>query len=525
MNPIPVSFQIESQVQARAALKSAAEKFPGRLTTHLNGRSTYLDTFDWRLFRNGGSLLSTKDGRATVLRWNTLDGAARLRLRLDANPHFAWDLPPGPFRTSLESVVEMRRLLPRLEITSRGETLHVLDGNQKTVARLHFNESSVTGLESTPQLLELPGRLTAEPVRGYAEEFQALLDHLERDLHLQPERSSQLMTALALLGQDPIAAPSRFEVHLSPEMRSDEASRLIHKAMLKAILINEAGVRQDLDTEFLHDFRVAVRRTRAALTQIKDVYPLPIVEHFKHEFAWLGKATGTNRDLDVYLLKMPEYRASLPQHLSPHLEPLQEFLTRHQRLEHSRLVEQLDSARFTRLIQSWESFLDEPLPETDAPPLAEESILLTASSRIWKAYRRVLKQGRAIKSDSPPELLHRLRIDCKKLRYLLEFFRSLYDENQIGTLVKALKRLQDNLGDFNDLEIQQDSLQRFAHDMFQEGLATGETLMALGRLVDRLETRQEAERQRFRHEFQKFASKKNRARFRTLFKQQTTVAA
>ena len=419
----------------------------------------------------------------------------------------------------------MRRLLPRLEITSRGATLHILDDYEKTVVRLHFNESSVSSAGPPPRLLELPSLLTVEPVRGYAEQFEALLDHLKRELHLQPAQSSQLITALDLLGEDPTAATSRFEVRLSPEMRSDEASRLIHRTLLKAILNNEAGLRQDLDTEFLHDFRVAVRRTRSALTQIKDVYPRPVVEHFTHEFAWLGQATGTNRDLDVYLLKMPEYRASLPEHLGPHLEPLEEFLTRHQRLEHSRLVEQLDSERFTRLIRGWEAFLDEPLPEAGAPPLADKPILLTASSRIWKAYRKVLKQGRAIDSGSPPDLLHRLRIDCKKLRYLLEFFRSLYDEAEVGTLIKALKRLQDNLGDFNDLEIQQDSLQRFAHDMFQEGLATGETLMALGRLVDRLETRQKAERQRFQKEFVRFASKKNRARFRKLFKQPTTVAA
>lgn len=525
MNPIPISFQVESPSQGRAVLQSSAEQFPGRLETGRDTRSTYLDTFDWRLFKDGGSLLSTKDARATILRWSALDGPARFRLRLDSNPRFAWDLPPGPFRTELESVVEMRRLLPRLEITSRGETLHVLDGNQKTVARLHFNQDSVNSPESTALPLELPALLTAEPVRGYAKEFKALLAHLEREQQLPLAPTSQLMTALDLLGKDPSAGSSRFEVRLSPEMRSDEASKRIHKTLLSAILNNEAGLRQDLDTEFLHDFRVGVRRTRAALTQIKDVYPPSIVEHFRREFSWLGQATGTNRDLDVYLLKMPEYRDSLPEHLGPHLEPLHEYLNRHQRLEHTRLVEQLDSERFTRLIQDWESFLDETLPETDAPPLAQESILRTASSRIWKTYRKVLKQGRVNGTDAPPELLHRLRIDCKKLRYLLEFFRCLYDEREIGALIKALKRLQDNLGDFNDLEVQQDSLQRFAHDMFQEGLATEETLMALGRLVDRLETRQAAERQRFQQEFAKFASKKNRVRFRALFKPTKTVAA
>ena len=524
MNPTPVSFQTESPSQGRDTLQSSAEAFPGRIEARRKTRATYLDTFDWRLFRDGGSLVSTREPRATVLRWSSLEGPTRFRLRLDANPHFAWDLPPGPFRTELESLVEMRRLLPRLEITGRGETLHVLDGNRKTVARLHFDESSVESPELTAQPLELPGLLTAEPVRGYGQEFQALLDYLEQEHGLQPAPSSQLVTALDLIGHEP-AASARFRVELSPEMRSDEASKMIHKTLLKAILNNEPGLRRNLDTEFLHDFRVAVRRTRSALTQIKDVYPPPVVEHFRREFAWLGQATGPNRDLDVYLLKMPEYRASLPEHLGPHLEPLQEFLNRHQRLEHSRLVEKLDSDRYARLIRDWQSFLDEALPETGTSPLAQEPILRTASSRIWKAYRRVLKQGRSIDGDSPAESLHRLRIDSKKLRYLLEFFRSLYDERKLRTLIKALKRLQDNLGDFNDLEVQQDRLQRFAHEMFQEGLATGETLMALGRLVDRLETRQEAERQRFQREFSKFASKKNRTRFRELFKQQKTVTA
>ena len=188
MNPIPISFQVESPSQGRAVLQSLAEQFPGRLETHRNTRSTYLDTFDWRLFKDGGSLLSTKDARATTLRWSALDGPARFRLRLDSNPRFAWDLPPGSFRTELESLVEMRRLLPRLEITSRGETLHVLDGNQKTVARLHFHQDSVNSPESTALPLELPALLTAEPVRGYAKEFEALLAYLEREQQHFPWR-------------------------------------------------------------------------------------------------------------------------------------------------------------------------------------------------------------------------------------------------------------------------------------------------------------------------------------------------
>ena len=45
---------------------------------------------------------------------------------------------------------------------------------------------------------------------------------------------------------------------------------------LQTLRINEDGVRKDLDSEFLHDFRVAVRRTRSALSQIKGVFPAAV---------------------------------------------------------------------------------------------------------------------------------------------------------------------------------------------------------------------------------------------------------
>jgi CHAD domain-containing protein len=77
---------------------------------------------------------------------------------------------------------------------------------------------------------------------------------------------------------------------------------------------------------------------------------------------------------------------------------------------------------------------------------------------IYKRYRRIVKKGSKISETTPDEKLHELRIDCKKLRYLLEFFTSLFPENEMKKLVKQLKQLQENLGDFNDLSVQQEFL-------------------------------------------------------------------
>jgi CHAD domain-containing protein len=122
----------------------------------------------------------------------------------------------------------------------------------------------------------------------------------------------------------------------------------------------------------------------------------------------------------------------------------------------------------------------------------------------------------SIGSDTPADAVHRLRIDSKKLRYLLEIFRSLYDP-RIASLIKELKKLQDHLGDFNDLEVQQKSLVRLAKSMLLDGANQAGTVMAMGRLVEQLEERQSHERAAFHTHFDKFARKRNRKLFRELF--------
>ena len=56
------------------------------------------------------------------------------------------------------------------------------------------------------------------------------------------------------------------------------------------------------------------------------------------------------------------------------------------------------------------------------------------------------------------ENLHELRIEGKKFRYLLEFFHSLFDQDAVDEYLKQMKKLQNTLGDFNDLAVQKDML-------------------------------------------------------------------
>ena len=110
-------------------------------------------------------------------------------------------------------------------------------------------------------------------------------------------------------------------------MHSDEATKIILRSLFLVIKTNEVYISKDLDTEFLHDYRVAIRRTRSALGQIKNVFPKETTSRFKKDFSFLGKLSNQLRDLDVYLLKKDAYKAMLPSILRDDIDPLFDYLT------------------------------------------------------------------------------------------------------------------------------------------------------------------------------------------------------
>jgi CHAD domain-containing protein len=147
---------------------------------------------------------------------------------------------------------------------------------------------------------------------------------------------------------------------------------------------------------------------------------------------------------------------------------------------------------------------------------ATEATAQLADRGIAKLYRKVLRQGTAIDADTPAEYLHELRKECKKLRYLMEFFQSLYSKPEIRRLIKLVKIILDNLGEFQDLEVQAKSLETFGDMMLKEG-APASALMAMGILVGKLFDRQAQARREFHDLFSEFRREENQKAFRKLF--------
>ena len=276
--------------------------------------------------------------------------------------------------------------------------------------------------------------------------------------------------------------------------------------LVDILRVNVDGTLRQLDTEFLHDLRVSVRRARSLVGVSQDVLPDRVRNRLTIELKWLGDATSTSRDLDVYLLGFDELVTHVPEPET--LEPFRALLVRHHRQAHGRLNRTLRSARFQRLTETWDGVRRPGVPAAGpVGPLADRLLK--------RAWRRVEKRGGAITVESPAEALHDLRKRCKELRYLLEFFAGLYDAGAHGEIVAELKKLQSNLGDFQDAESQRLLVLHHAEELGARGVPTA-TLLSMGRLEEQLERRQAISRAEFGDRWSRFDRPHNRRLFMDL---------
>ena len=132
-------------------------------------------------------------------------------------------------------------------------------------------------------------------------------------------------------------------------MPASAAMATVLTALLDTLEANVNGTIRDLDTEFLHDLRIAVRRTRSALKLAGDALPDGVAGQFRPEFKWLGDLTTPTRDLDVYLLGFSDMAAGLIAATADELEPFHDHLRRNRDAAQRVLARGLRSARFSRL--------------------------------------------------------------------------------------------------------------------------------------------------------------------------------
>ena len=506
MTAIPLYFELPENLTASKLLKKLSKKIDFQIVTQQYTIKTFYDSFDWRLYN--ADMLCEFNHSQTVSQLNLIDrksGALIASENMQDIPVFSACFSQGRLKTYMETELEMRALLPVCHLPYEAYRLNILNKDKKTVLRLHVDEYEL-----------LTNWIHLVPLKGYDKAAGNVSKLLQESLGLKPAANTVLNSALKQQGRKVKDYSSKLVIKLKPKMCADEASKIIYRHLLRAIQVNEAGTISDTDTEFLHDFRVAVRRTRSGLSQFKNTLPAAVVAQHAGFFSWLGQITGLTRDLDVYLLSYKKNKEALPVSLREDISPLYDFLKQKQSLAQKELAEKLKSSEYRKQLAAWEAYLREPLPKKGKVSHANISIKELADQRIWKIYKRILKEGAAINESSPAESLHDLRKTCKKLRYLMEFFQSLYTAEDMKTLLKILKGFQTVLGDFQDYDIQEVNIKQFSEEMMANNVPA-KTLLAMGVLVQHLDKMKCRARNDFAKQFAAFNKVENQAAFKMLF--------
>jgi CHAD domain-containing protein len=483
------------------------------------------DTFDWRLHAN--SMTLQWSGDELVLR-SMSSGNALHRLPTASPPRFASDMPAGPFRTQLEAIIAPRALLELATVRTIPHMFRALNTEEKTIARLIVTEARPGTWDGGPagaagrHGADEPPRalfLTVLPLRGYTKQTEHLVDRLRPRLRLSATETDIHLWAVRSAGHKPGAYSNKLAVPMTPGMQAGEAMRLILLSLLETMRANEAGIKADIDSEFLHDYRVAVRRTRSALSQIRQVLPLARTAAFRQQFRDLGRLTGALRDLDVHLLAEADYRALVPDAMQEDISPLFDDLRSRRSQALAAVVAGLESDAHTTLLNEWEDFLREPHREGDADKTTMPIIDL-ARARLARQYRSIVREGNYIIQNTEDGLLHALRIECKQLRYLLEFFASLFPPKELSQAIGQLKRLQENLGEFVDSAVQRDYLLSVAETLNIDETRARRALVATGYLVETNERKGREAKGRFAGTFEEFTSRANQKAFNRLISDQ-----
>ena len=475
----------------------------------------YRDTFEWQLYKKGFLFQVDNDTHNYELNLIPLDCGRRRVLTMQSQPTCIEDIPSKIWQQQLEGALGVRALMSHITLSLRQNRLRYVDKDGKTLARLYIEETRFK--QPNGRFKDLETRMRVVPITGYAKYCEEISRYIKQEYKLKSSKQASFYPAAKALNLS-INHNSNMLAHpFSKKDRTDRALKALLLTLLDTMEANEQGTIEDIDSEFLHDLRVSVRRTRSLLSQIKQIFPQRRLQRFEKGFSWVGQITGPTRDMHVYLLKFDNYQSALPKKMQAHLLPLKEFLIRHQKLEHEKLVMAIKSNRYQSLKESWRTFLTNPSPEKTSLENATKPITDTANTHIWKAYSKLIKRGSAITESCPDEKLHRLRIVAKKLRYLLELFQTLYSKTRIKPLISSLKKLQEVLGDFQDLSVQIDALRDFEKQMKAEDALKPETEAAMELLVQQLQSKIQAERKIFENRFAEFTDKKIQSEFKKLF--------
>jgi len=449
---LPDPTRLEALVASLAGVERAQREAPQRLTR------TVLDTFDCRLLAADLVLeASTPKSGGAELGLRTRRGERSEQWTAASAPRAARDLGHARLRARLESLTAGRALLPRVSTRLERHRVHWVDALQKRIATLDVEYCPPARGVAALALLRV------RPVQGFERACQRLMTAVRRDGLVTPTTEDAADVLIAARGS-PAVYRAKPLVELSPDTTSVRALGALFGAYGEVMWANEPGIVDDLDAEFLHDYRVALRSIRSWLLDLRRVVTKPVRAHFRAELAALNRLTGRLRDLDVLQENLPNYLHALGGADPEYAQALTALVHAARAPTQRAVVQHLRGHRYRAFRRGWKKLARDLIDGRRAGGWGERRLKKVVRNALRRRLRRVIEFDWS-RAQEEPAVLHELRKESKKLRYLLEGFQSLFDETRCRRAIAELKTVQTAMGDTWDLHVHHDILRELADSL------------------------------------------------------------
>jgi inorganic triphosphatase YgiF len=434
--------------------------------------TVYYDTPDFALAREGVALRVRRNGERSV---QTLKAEGLAAAGLHAREELEWPLETeGVPNLAVLDETPYRRLFAQKRVRGRLQPVFTTEFDRAarmvafadgTAAELAIDRGAISAGERAAPISEAEIELKT----GDAHRLFALAREIARDVPIRLGHASKAERGYALASGKAAAPRKAQAVPLEGPLSAGAALRRIAFGCIAQMQANEEGLFAGKDPEYLHQFRVGLRRLRSCLGLAGLALGKAAVANAAAELRWLQNALGPARDWDVL---QTETLATLARsvHAGTELKAFRARCAPIRRAHAEAARATVGSARYTALVLALgEHFAHDDLagfarqapaaeggaPTADGAAPAHRGPGLAAPVAVFAAValerldRRLRKHGADV-PKATPEARHEARIAAKKLRYATEFFGALHPKKRVAPYLAALEDLQDILGALND---------------------------------------------------------------------------
>jgi CHAD domain-containing protein len=416
--------------------------------------AVYHDTPDMRLARSDITLRHRSDDGWTLKLPDepVIAGALRRReVTVAGDPRTV----PAAIRSLILSRVRTTALGPVARLQTARNRTDLVDADGDVLVEVVDDEVSV-----------IDGRRVALRFREVEVELKngaspPMLDEIIARLRAAgagpPDPTPKVMRALGARAQAP---PELADRRLGKEPSAGEVLAAGLTRSARGLIEHDPDVRVGTDDEAVHQARVATRRMRSDLRTYADLLDGDWAGALRDELSWLADSLGEVRDADVLLRRLRRQVDELHGAERASGNTLVDVLAAQRHAARARLLADLDSPRYTNLLDQVVEAAADPL----TLPAARRPAAETLPRLFVKPWSSLERGARRLVPTSPDEDYHGVRVRAKRARYAADV-AALVIGKPAQKLSGELSRLQDILGEHQDACVARQWLRETALDV------------------------------------------------------------